>query len=205
VSGRAVDRIHPGERSATVAALARAFHDDPVFNFLIPDLRSQARAALTLMGSVLNDALPFGEVWVGRDGGSITGAAVWLPPGAYPRGTRREAITALQDLRSVPRIGGRLPAGLRIFRAIDDAHRRVDEPHWYLALLGCDPKFQRRGIGTALLAPVLARADHEHFGAYLETQTPDNVPWYRRFGFDVVDELKARDCPPMWAMYRDPK
>ena len=202
--GVQVDRLRAGEHAATVVTLARAFHHDPLFDFLVPDLLSQARAALTFLGSAVADATPFGEVWVARADAAVVGAAVWLPPGAYPRGAVRSAVSVGRDLRSVHRLGRRIASGMRLYAEIDRHHLRVREPHWYLAVLGCDPGWQRRGVGTSLLAPVLDQADREQVPAYLETQKADNVPWYRRHGFDVVADIRATGCPQMWAMRRDP-
>ena len=61
------------------------------------------------------------------------------------------------------------------------------------------------GVGTALLGPVLGRCDAEGTAAYLETQKAENVPWYHRSGFRVVQELQVTGCPPMWTMIRDPR
>ena len=109
-----------------------------------------------------------------------------------------------RDTRSVLRLGPRMLAGMRLEAEIQRAHRRVTEQHWYLALLGADPTMQRRGVGSALLEPVLTRADQHAVAVYLETQKQENVPWYRRHGFEVADELAARGCPHMWTMRRDP-
>jgi ribosomal protein S18 acetylase RimI-like enzyme len=103
------------------------------------------------------------------------------------------------------RLGRRVAAGVRIYGAMDRAHATVTERHWYLAVLGCDPRWQRRGVGTALLEPVLRRADSDGICTYLETQRDDNLAWYARFGFDVIEELQPRGCPPMWTMRRTPK
>lgn len=195
-----VVRLEASERADAVATLARAFHRDPLFDFLIPDAVSQARAALTFLGSLVADAAPFGEVWVARSGEAILGAAVWLPPGAYPRSARRNALSLAHDLRSAHRIGRRIVPAARLYAEIDRAHHQVREPHWYLAVLGCDPGWQGRGVGSSLLAPVLERIDAGPEPGYLETQKEENVPWYRRHGFDVVEELRARGCPTMWAM-----
>jgi ribosomal protein S18 acetylase RimI-like enzyme len=200
-----VDRMEHSELPSTTVTLARAFHHDPVFDFLIPDLLQQARAALTFMGSVVLDGMPFHEVWVAREDDVVLGAAVWLPPGAYPRGPRRDAVSLVHDLRSVHRLGSRAFAGVRLYGAIDQAHRRVEEPHWYLALLGTDPGWQRRGVGSALVTAVLERADADQTLAYLETQKPENIPWYRRHGFEVADELHPQGCPIMWTMRREPR
>jgi GNAT superfamily N-acetyltransferase len=53
-------------------------------------------------------------------------------------------------------------------------------------LLGVDQARQRQGIGSALLAPTLERADLERLPCYLETLATMNVPFYERHGFAVV-------------------
>jgi len=203
VPGFDIARMQPGEQGAVIATLARAFHDDPLFNFLVPDLLSQARANLTFMQSLVADARRFEEIWVARVGTKVVGAAVWLPPDAYPRGSARETLGILRDMRSVPRLGSRLLVSIRLQNEIHRAHHRMKEPHWYLSLLGADPAFQRSGAGTALLAPILERCDTEGMPAYLETQKEENVAWYDRSGFRVVEELRVRGCPSMWALRRD--
>jgi GNAT superfamily N-acetyltransferase len=205
MSGIEIDRMKAQERGAAVVALARAFHDDPLFNFLVPSLRSQVRALPTFMGSLLADGRPFGEVWVARADDAIAGVAVWLPPGAFPRGIGREIAAYLREMPSVHRLGRRLPAAIRLQALLEGKHHEVVEPHWYLSLLGTDPTFQRRGVATSLLAPVLARVDEQGLPSYLETQKEANVPWYRRHGFEVVEQIQARGCPPMWTMWRTPR
>ena len=98
--------------------------------------------------------------------------------------------------------GRRILPAARLYAEIDRIHHRIGEPHWYLAVLGCDPGWQGRGVGASLLAPVLERIDRSGESAYLETQKEDNVPWYRRHGFEVVEEIRARGCPTMWAMHK---
>ena len=92
--------------------------------------------------------------------------------------------------------------GMRLLDAVDRAHPH--EPHWYLAVLGVDPSMQGRGLGRALLEPVLDRCDEQFEPAYLETQKPDNLPFYERFGFRVVGEVSVAGSPTMWRMWRDP-
>ena len=158
------------------------------------------------MQANIADAQPFGEVSVVRGPGAdaVAGAAVWLPPGAIPRGTRRDLAQLVRMAPgSVTGIGPRLPAVMRMLRRIDEVH--PPERHWYLAVLGVDPRFQRTGAGGPLLQPVLARGDTEGLPAYLETQKPENVPYYRTFGFELVQELDVRGCPPLWTMTRPPR
>jgi GNAT superfamily N-acetyltransferase len=91
--------------------------------------------------------------------------------------------------------------GLRYLQAIDRAHPKG--PLWYLALLVVDPSVQRAGIGARLHQDVLDQADTTGVDCYLETQNDDNLVYYRRFRFDVVDELRPVPAgPPLWTMRR---
>ena len=88
-----------------------------------------------------------------------------------------------------------------MLREVESLH--PSEPHWYLALLATDPSVQGQGLGTALLRPVLDRCDAEGIAAYTETQKDDNVSWYRRSGFVAIDEVRLRDTPTIWRLWRE--
>jgi GNAT superfamily N-acetyltransferase len=91
--------------------------------------------------------------------------------------------------------------GLRYLLALEAVHPK--EPVWYLLLLVVDPSVQRGGIGTRLQAAGMEQADQGGLDCYLETQKPDNLPYYRRFGYEVVEELRpVRSGPPLWTMRR---
>ena len=79
-------------------------------------------------------------------------------------------------------------------------------PHWYLWGLGVEPSEQGKGIGGALMLPILARAEAEGVPCYLETQNEANVPFYRKHGFEVVSdgEVPKRGLR-VWAMVRAPR
>ena len=178
-----VDRMHPDEEPAVIAALGRAFFDDPLFGYFVPNLVHQTKGLLGFMSGAVKDASPFGEVWVAHTAGKVAGAAVWLPPGAYPRSTKREIMTNVRAVPAFARAGGRVGQSLKLLAAVDKAHKDVGAPHYYLAVLGSDPAFQRTGAGTAVLAPVLERCDAEGLPAYLETQKEENIAYYARHRF----------------------
>jgi GNAT superfamily N-acetyltransferase len=193
------------ERSAVVGMLARAFYDDPLFNYFVPDPISQSRGLLTFMGAGVSDAAPFGEVWVAHSGAKVACAAVWLPPGKYPRGTRRDLMTNLRGVPTFVRSGRRLSGAIRLLTALDKAHHDIAGPHYYLAILGTDPLHQRTGAGTATLQPVLQRCDEEGIVAYLETQKEENIAYYARHAFDLIEKIEVSDVPPVWTLSRQPR
>jgi GNAT superfamily N-acetyltransferase len=193
------------ERSAVVGALARAFYDDPLFNFFVPDLVNQSRGLLTFMRAAVADAVPFGEIWVAHTSDKVAGAAVWLPPGTYPRGTRRDLMTNLRGTPTFVRSGKRVSGAVRLLGALDKAHHAIAGPHYYLAVLGTDPLYQRTGAGAAVLRPVLARCDEEGVVAYLETQKEENIAYYARHAFELIDKIEVAGAPPVWTLSRQPR
>jgi GNAT superfamily N-acetyltransferase len=70
--------------------------------------------------------------------------------------------------------------------------------------MGVEPASQGRGIGSALVADVLARCDREGSRAYLDATSPDNKRLYERHGFQAVGEYAPEDGPPLWPMWREP-
>ena len=112
------------------------------------------------------------------------------------------------QLRILPQLigifGRRLGAGFRAFNLIEKHHPR--NPHYYLAVLGTEPAHQGKGIGSALMQPVLELCDREGVPAYLESSKERNVPYYRRHGFEVTEELHLPGRgPPVWLMWREPR
>ena len=87
---------------------------------------------------------------------------------------------------------------------LETQHREVmAEPHWYLWALGVEPDSQGRGIGTALLQPVLKQAAADGSPCYLETQTERNVRFYRRQGFEVLLDVEVPGIGlRLWCMGR---
>ncbi|MDP1849272.1 MAG: GNAT family N-acetyltransferase [Solirubrobacteraceae bacterium] len=185
------------ERIARV--LAQAFLDDPVSAYFFPDPSDRLHRLERMYGSLVLPrlALPHDETYTTE---TVIAAALWTPPGAWQ-------LRPLDSVRLLPVMAAVWRRGLaRAIKAMAfmDRHH-PGEPHLYLPFLGVLPEWQGRGIGTALMRPMLARCDREGLPAYLEATTPRNVALYRRNGFAVVDEIRLPDDgPPLWRMWRAP-
>ncbi len=187
-----------GDVRELAAMLARAFQDDPVSIFSFPDPAKRAKALPRFFEIELrHEYMGDGEIYVPED---LAGAALWAPPGKPRPGLR--ALVHLMPL--VPAIGARLPRMLRLVQATESRHPK--EPHFYLGVLGTEPSRQHRGVGSALLKPVLERCDGEGIPAYLESSKESNVPFYARHGFEVTEELHTPGGgPSLWLMWRTPR
>jgi GNAT superfamily N-acetyltransferase len=195
-------RVRPANRSdhgPIADALAAAFASDPVMRFLLPD--DGRRQALLLRHFAASTPLyaRSGSVWVAED---RSAAALWVAPGAFPFRLREELSVARARLE----VFGRVPRrGIATLRALDRRHPH-DPPHWYLDYIGVEPAGQGRGLGSALLEPLLARCDREGRGAYLNASSPRSRDLYARHGFAVRSEFRLPfGGPPLWRMWRDPR
>ncbi|MCU0890260.1 MAG: GNAT family N-acetyltransferase [Sandarakinorhabdus sp.] len=185
----------PADRPAIIAVLADAFHDDPALCWIYRDERRR-EAQLRRFFSLITRAdarLPLAHVAT-DDAGTIIGAALWRPPGAW-------ALPPPSLVANLPRLllafGTALPRTLGLMGAMDHQHDR--RPHWYLQFIGVARSGQGRGIGGALLRAGLARADAAP--CYLETATPSNVGLYQAHGFGVRNQWQHGEAPPFWSMW----
>ncbi len=194
-----VVRLEDGRLGEASDVLARAFYDDPAWVWLIPDPERRARLLpwLFRVGFDITAA----DVWV--TAGTVRGAARWLPPGRPPM---RVGAMLRALVTTPPRLGRATGPFLAYGRAVETMRTEaVNGPHWYLAGIGVDPDAQGQGIGGALLQPGLDAAKRDHLPAVLLTNNEANLSFYRRHGFEVVDEGETpKDGPHAWAMVKRP-
>lgn len=183
---------------AVAGAVARGFHDNEIWAWVIPDDRRRARLLPRVYRARLRHLyLVRGEAWTTP---GATGGALWIPPDEPKRRPRDQLAEALSLFPGIGLAGAR--RGARIEELMAEHH--PSEPHWYLEVLSIDSAHQRQGHGAALLAPVLDRCDADATPAFLETNRESNLPYYRRFGFELTEKISLPDSPPLWLMWRRP-
>ena len=75
---------------------------------------------------------------------------------------------------------------------------------WHLFILGVAPGRQGQGVGSRLIAPVLAAADRSGQLCYLETLEERNLAFYARHRFTVGEHVQRPGVPGFWTMVRRP-
>ncbi len=186
--------------------LGRAFFDDPVMGWLLPDPGERAKGLSAVFAAMArHHFLPLNGVEFADDGAHVAAAALWAPP-------QRWRTSRMTEMRMLPGLIRAFGSQTKRGRQLDALMKRhhPEEPHWYLAVIGSDPTYRGEGYGKALMESGLRRADAEYAPAYLESSNPDNVPYYERFGFEVIGELALPSDslsagPTMWAMWRQPR
>ncbi len=196
-----IHQLTKSECTQARAAMGLAFGEYNLMAYAKPSER--LTAVTSLYGAILKDCLSHGEVYASEH---CTGVAGWLSP-------RCEAPTLLRQIRAgmiaVPwHFGLR---GFRILEAYDKVARRLHHdhapmPHWFLAAIGVVPEHQGKGIGSALMRPMLERADRDGIPCWLDTHQKTNVRLYGRHGFAVVECAAIPGHPiPIYGMLRRPR
>ena len=189
-----IRRASPDDLDLTAALLADAFQDDPVFAWCVPDPGRRRRVLPAFFRLVGGTVARYDEIFLAGDG-----AAMWVPPGepAVPEPAAEAFETGLVEL-----FGADAERTFEVVALLEEHHPHAD--HHYLWFLGVAARQQGRGVGSHLLAHVLATADRTGTPAYLEATSEHNRRLYERHGFEVVGELATSGSPPLWAMWRQP-
>jgi ribosomal protein S18 acetylase RimI-like enzyme len=114
---------------------------------------------------------------------------------------RARPIDILRTLPALAVTGPR--SAVRTARWFNDwEHRDPDRPHAHFGPFGVEPRLQGRGIGSLVLREYTRRLDAAGEDSYLETEKPENVALYSRFGFEVIEEDLVLEVPN-WFMWRE--
>jgi len=192
-----VRKARPADTAAVASALAAAFTDDPVFRWILPDDAARPAATRAFFDLVVEILAPHDDAWTTTAG--VTGAALWVPARRAPMSDDRAERFAAELAELCAPHDGRI---LELVGLMDQLHPH--EPHEYLWFVGVVPAAQGCGLGSALIAPVLRRADRAGHPAYLEATSPQNKALYERHGFRAAAPFAVAGGPPMWPMWRDP-
>lgn len=186
---------------AASVTLARAFQDDLLYAALFPNERKRAERLPWLLGAIARYTHEYGEVWTTSDHKAV---ACWLGPDRTILDTLR--LIQFNGLRGARYLGPqRLRKLLRFGDHLEREHEWLSkQPHYYLLQLASDPLCKGRGLGRALVAPMLERADRERLPCYLETKHLWTVKFYESMGFELRHEVPLKDlgAPCFYTMYR---
>lgn len=170
------------DRERIVDILSASFNDNRSVNYIIKQDGKRADRLKGLMRYSFDVCQLFGDVFLTND---KSGCALILKP------DRKK--TTLQSLL----LDAKLAAGVLGIENIKKASARettISKTHpkgllYYLWFIGVDPGEQNKGIGSELLQKVIEEGEKDNRIICLETSTEKNIPWYKKFGFTIYQEL----------------
>ncbi|KAG2497243.1 hypothetical protein HYH03_004830 [Edaphochlamys debaryana] len=211
-------------RMAAAEAWGRSMHNDPIVTFLTngtcPDRVSRffrSFAAMCLRaGTDLSDSWMLrlqdpAEAQASEDlhapgsdpspSPSAPIAAVCIGfeyPRAYPsdwqmlRGGLLGMLTSAPSWSTISVFSRLVPT----FEARKAEFKKAHGPFYYIACFGTVPESQGQGLGSELLQKALQRADQLGIPTYLEANGAASAAFYRRHGFQDLEELAAAPGAP---------
>lgn len=176
--------------------IAEAFSEDPVNLWIFGNAAPMPTVFRSLAKSVY---LPRGFCHLSGD----AGATMWSHSSAD-----RE-LSLIPTLALVASVIGKGSKGA-VKRALGASNIMQKEhpktPHLYLFAIGTRKAARGKGLGKALMAPVLAAADRDRLPCYLENSNPANTGFYRSREFERMKLFEAGPGgPPLEAMWREPR
>jgi GNAT superfamily N-acetyltransferase len=189
-----IGRMSADELPEAGRVLGAAFTSSPLEQAVRGTIDERQRRGLVIAYTA-TCRLP-GQVSVAWSEGRIVGSIRWVES---PRCQLRAREKLARAPTAISAFGRNLPRALTWVTAW--SKRDPSEPHLHLGPIGVTPDLQGHGIGSQMLAVYCDRLDAARDAGYLETDKPENVRLYERFGFEVVDEavvLGVRN----WFMWR---
>jgi ribosomal protein S18 acetylase RimI-like enzyme len=192
-------RAGPEDLDALTETLVSAFTDDPLFDWIFDIAESRKEQSEYWMRFSLEMGFTRGQVHAASENRTT---AIWFPPGltVFNPFWGGRLANLLKDL-----VGDRMPEVIGgLSRILGDHDER--EAHYYLFTLGTHADQQGQGLGSHVMTPVLEECDAERIPARLESSNIKNLSFYRRHGFEVIDEISmGEEGPIIRPMYRPPR
>ena len=182
------------EEESVLAALTLAFSADPGVRWYFTDPPQFYTYFPEFSKAYGGKAFDHGTAYYVND---YAGAALWLPPEVQP--DNDEIVGVMQAALSEEKLA---LVGEFIER-VEKSH--PTEPYWELTVLGVEPAQQRKGLGKVLMKPVLEECDREGTDAFLISSNVQNLSFYIRHGFEIVDTIQLPTMPPYFPMRREPQ
>jgi ribosomal protein S18 acetylase RimI-like enzyme len=184
MSGVTLVDWRPEMLAATVDVLSRAFATNPLHvaafgkDSVLEKNRAFFQAALSTFR---------GRRLVAVDGSRIVGFIHWVEsPGCRFSWKQRARLVPVMLRKFGPGATVRLSAWLSSWAKNDSS-----DAHWHIGPIGVDPDVQGKGIGRRMMDACCTSLDDNSANGVLETDKPENVRFYRKFGFEVVKEVNA--------------
>src|SRR5690606_29323409 len=107
----------------------------------------------------------------------------------YPDKKRTTAQSILLDIRLIIDCIGISNIKKALAREAAIKKLQPKETMYYLWFIGVAPEQQGRGAGSKVLDDIIQDSNQSGRPVYLETSTLKSLPWYKKAGFKIYNEL----------------
>jgi len=193
-------RLRAGTAAEAAAVFNDAFVRYPVMTYVVGEEGPYAERLGILMHLFAMEAELFGDpIRVLEDAGRAVACATIGRPG---RPSESPEFDALAE-RTWEQLGPEAESRYRTYSAAAHAVHSP-RPGMYLDMLGVVGSHQGRGLARDLLLDVqeISCRDPLSEGVLLTTENPANVPFYERFGYEVIAHAQVAEGMETWGFFR---
>lgn len=170
------------DKNLVVRILTKSFDTNQSVNFIVQQDEKRLGRIKSLMDYSFEVCYSFGEIFLSDDKKAC--ALVLFPD--QKRTTIKSMLLDVKLIYSCVGIGNIKKA---MSRESKIKKLQPKDPMYYLWFIGVDPIYQGSGIGTELMQAIIEDSKKQQRSIYLETSTLKNLPWYKKFGFEIYNEL----------------
>ncbi|MFB0496034.1 GNAT superfamily N-acetyltransferase [Mucilaginibacter sp. OAE612] len=170
------------DKKIVIHILTLSFYDNQSVNYIISEKHNKTQIK-ALMDYSFEQCYLFGSIYLSDD---MDACALIL----YPQKKHFSFKAIWLDINLIFKAIGvtRIFKALKREAAIKKLQPKIDMA--YLWFIGVMPSSQHTGIGSKLLTEIIEAKTKEHLPVFLETSTVINLPWYKRFGFEIYAKLE---------------
>lgn len=170
------------DRSQVVDILVNSFDNNKSVNYVISPGKFRGQRIRRLMEYSFDTCFLFGDIYLSED---KKGCALIL----LPEKKRITIASIWSDLKLIFTGIGLFRLRKIMLREAKVKKLQRKDRSCYLWYIGVYKDHQNSGIGTELLNDVIKLGKIENRTICLETSTLRNLPWYKKYGFVVYNEL----------------
>jgi GNAT superfamily N-acetyltransferase len=203
VTAQALWQLNEDTAKEAGALLARAFIDEPIYHAAFPDRAEREQLCPPLFAGALRYGCRCGEAWAaGIELGQMRGVLYWveMPDAAFTP----ELLAALGWDTVFAQWGEGLARIVALEEQAITAISTLPERWRYLQLVGVEPGWQGKGLGTMLLRHAVASATAAATPLCLVTDRVENVPLYHRVGFELAAQGVTEETAVRWWAFCTP-
>ena len=190
-----IEKIHPSEMNEVAELLTDTFYSNPAYSIVFKKENQQKEGLLWLFKTSLildNHGQTLTRVIKEKETGKIIGTFTLIPPQGVKRGIA--VYSKIGIFGFIVKFG--LNSFLRMLR-LDDCNKLTlqksikDSTYYYLSMVAIRAAYRGKGIGTYAIRNAiqeLISSEPSCNSLGLTTQLPENVTFYSRMGFELLNE-----------------
>jgi ribosomal protein S18 acetylase RimI-like enzyme len=175
-------KANQGDKQLIVDILTKSFESNQSVNYIAKQDGKRIERISSLMDYSFEVCHSFGDVFLSDD---KKACALVL----YPDKKKTTFKSILLDVKLILSCIGIENIKKALSRESKIKELQPKELMYYLWFIGVDPDNQNEGIGSVFLNEIIEDSEHKKRPIYLETSTIKNLPWYKKFGFEIYNEL----------------